>query len=269
MNSLEEIRFISIESLIVNPYQPRREFNQEDLTELAQSIQTVGLLHPPLVRPLEDGSLYELISGERRYRAAQLAGLTTIPVLVQLSPNLSASWKAQAALIENIQRVDLNPLEIAEALKILLDEFEWNQEQLSQKIGKKRSTLANYLRLLSLPAAIKTSLQSGILSMGHAKAILALDSQKQIILHEMILKDQMNVRQTEKAAAKMSEKNPTKPKMRLGKDVHISHLETQLQQKFGTKVSLQNKEEQGKIVIDYYSFDDLDRLLELWNVTLD
>lgn len=142
----DEIREVEVEKISVNPFQPRRYFSNAELEELAQSIQAVGLIHPPVVRPLPDDG-YELISGERRFRAAQLAGLMKIPVLVRKSSN---SVSAQAALIENIQRVDLNPIEVAKALRSLMDQFCFNQDELAQRIGKKRSTVANYLRLLSL-----------------------------------------------------------------------------------------------------------------------
>lgn len=175
----DEFKQISIEHIRVNPYQPRREFKEEELRELAQSIRSVGLIHPPLVRPVPHSSFYELISGERRFKAAQLAGFTTIPVYIR---HISDPISAQAALIENMQRSDLNPLEIAFALKALMMEFELTQEELANKIGKKRSTIANFLRLLTLPEKIRESLSKESISMGHAKAILGLNDEKKTTL---------------------------------------------------------------------------------------
>ena len=162
---------VDIHAIRVNPHQPRRHFAPEDLQELAESIIAVGFIHPPLVRPVEPG-FFELVSGERRFQAAQLAGLTKIPVHIRDSDTLMS---AQMALIENIQRVDLNPMEIAKALRSLIEEFGFNQEDLAARIGKKRSTVANYLRLLSLPKNIQDAVSQELITMGHAKAILSLD----------------------------------------------------------------------------------------------
>lgn len=261
----DELKHLSLDQIRVNPYQPRREFADEELEELARSIRTVGLLHPPLVRALPEAGLYELVSGERRYRAAQIASLHVIPVYVR---STSYEVSAQAALIENIQRVDLNPIEIARALKRLSVEFGLTQERLAEQIGKKRSTLANYLRLLSLPPAIQESLYKGFITMGHAKAILALDQEeKQILLHEMILRDELNVRETERAAHRIS----NKPEKRKGEektpDFFLTDLENRVREKLGTQVSIQGEGSKGKITIDYYSLDDLDRLLHLFGIT--
>ena len=186
----EEILEVPIEKVVVNPYQPRRHFSQNELEELSQSIKTVGLIHPPLVRPLENG-MFELVSGERRFRATQLAGLKTIAVVVRDSSN---ELSAQAALIENVQRVDLNPIEVAKALRSLVDQFGFQQDELATRIGKKRSTVANYLRLLTLPKSIQDAVSSDIITMGHAKAILALEGfERQTLLYEMIVRDSLSV----------------------------------------------------------------------------
>lgn len=263
----DELKHVLLSQICVNPYQPRREFKIEDLEELAQSIRTVGLLHPPLVRPLPNSDLYELISGERRFRAAQLAALSTIPVYIRKT---SYSISAQAALIENIQRVDLNPLEIARALKRLMVEFGLTQDQLAQQIGKKRSTIANYLRLLTLPSSIQHSLIQGAITMGHAKAILALDQEdKQILLHELILRDDLNVREAEQAATRIGEKAKKQQLSYVPRDFYVEQLADKIREKLGTKVSIQSKGKRGRISIDYYSFDDLDRLLVLLGVSSD
>lgn len=259
-NNEETLEQIELSKIRVSPYQPRKEFNQEELEELAASITSVGFIHPPLVRPLPEGTGYEIISGERRFRAAQLAGLKKIPVYVRQTNN---SIAAQAALIENIQRTDLNPLEIARSLKRLMIDQEMNQGMLSQTLGKKRSTIANYIRLLNLPTEIQNALEQNLISMGHAKAILAVENEeKQLILCEMVLKNQFNVRETEKAAASLNSKTKqsTVPKK---SDVHIEALSKRLQEHLGTKVSIRSDGEGGVISIDYYTLDDLDHFLEI------
>lgn len=261
----DELKHIPLTHIQVNPYQPRKEFKMEELEELAQSIRTVGLLHPPLVRPLSNSSQYELISGERRFRAAQLAALTTIPVYIRKT-NYSVS--AQAALIENIQRVDLNPLEIAKALKKLMVEFGLTQDQLAHQIGKKRSTIANYLRLLILPPVIQESLAQDFITMGHAKAILSLDQEdKQVLLYELILRDDLNVREAEQAAQRIGEKAKKQQLSYVPRDFYLEQLADKIREKLGTQVSIQAKGKKGRISIDYYSLDDLDRLLGLLGVT--
>lgn len=263
----DELKHVSLTHIRVNPYQPRREFKLEDLEELAQSIRTVGLLHPPLVRPLPNSHLYELISGERRLRAAQLASLTTIPVYIRKT---SYSISAQAALIENIQRVDLNPLEIAKALKRLMVEFGHTQDQLAQQIGKKRSTIANYLRLLTLPQVVQDSVLKNCITMGHAKAILALEQEeKQVLLHELILRDDLNVREAEQAAQRIGEKAKKQQLSYVPRDFYLEQLADKIREKLGTQVSIQAKGKKGRITIDYYSLDDLDRLLSLLGVAHD
>lgn len=255
MSEIDEVREIDIDKIFLNPYQPRSAFDEEELMGLALSIKTIGMIHPPVVRPLPEGK-YELISGERRYRAVQLAGLSTMPVIVR---STSSCLSAQAALVENVQRVDLNPMEIASGLSRLMGEFGFTQDQLSQRIGKKRSTIANYLRLLTLPVLIQESLRSEQITMGHAKALLSLEmAGQQSLLLEMILRDQLNVRKAEEMAQKMQVKKETKPKER---DLHLDHLAEQLQRKLGTKVVIQGKEDKGRLSIDYYSLDDLERIL--------
>ena len=262
----DELKHVSIENIRVNPYQPRREFNKEELEELAQSIRAVGILHPPLVRPLSDSDNYELISGERRYRASQLASLKTIPVYIR---HAKYSTSALAALIENIQRVDLNPLEIAIALKKLMVEFGLTQEQLSQQIGKKRSTTANYLRLLSLPQVVQDSILKNCITMGHAKAILSLDEkEKQILLHEMILRDDFNVRQAEEAAQRIGEKAKKNKLAYVPRDFYLEQIAGKIREKLGTQVIIQGKGKKGRISIDYYNLDDLDRLLAFFGISL-
>lgn len=254
----EEVKEVDLDKISFNPFQPRRHFEREELQELASSIQAIGLIHPPVVRPLPGGAQYELISGERRLRAVLIAGLSKIPVIIRAS---SACLSAQAALIENVQRVDLNAIEIARAMRKLIIEFGFSQELLANRVGKDRSTVANYLRLLSLPEGIQHSVERNLLTMGHAKAILYLSDEKlQNALHDKVLKEGLSVRKTEEIAKRLNEP-PSKEEVK--KDIHTCQIEEKIQEKLGTKVSVQGKGKKGKIVIDYYSLDDLDRILEI------
>jgi ParB family transcriptional regulator, chromosome partitioning protein len=258
----EKFEELDISQISINPYQPRREFNQIEIKELATSISSVGLIQPIIVRKI--GKRYELIAGERRLRAAQLAGLTKVSAVIRTKSDAAS---AEMALIENVQRVDLNPLEVAQALKHLSIECNLNQEELAIKIGKKRSTIANYLRLLSLPKSIQQSISKGEISMGHAKAILSIeDHHLQHLLHLKILHHDLTVRQAEEEARRSPKENEKTDK---SKTIcpHTLALEGQLQQRLGTKVSIENRENnQGVITINYYNLDDLDRILAILGV---
>lgn len=261
----DEIKDVDINCIVVNPFQPRRYFAQEELMELAQSIQTVGLIHPPVVRPRPDGLTYELVSGERRFRAMQLAGMKIITVLVRDS---SHEISAQAALIENIQRVDLNPIEIAKALRSLIEQFGLQQEELAVRVGKKRSTISNYLRLLTLPKSIQDGVSSGIISMGHAKAILSLEGfEKQNLLFELILRDELTVREAEEAALRIAEKVKKQMLVHANRDFFLEQIAERIQRRLGTKVTIQGRGKKGKITINYYNLDDLDRLLAIFGAS--
>ncbi|MBA3956940.1 MAG: ParB/RepB/Spo0J family partition protein [Parachlamydiaceae bacterium] len=260
----EELRQVAIDRIQVNPYQPRRVFSDHELQELADSIKVVGLIHPPVVRPgIKEGD-YELVSGERRLRAAKKAGFSHIPVVVRVQDHQTS---AQAALIENIQRVDLNAIEIAKALKALMEQLHLNQEALALRMGKKRSTVANYLRLLTLPVSIQKSVSEGTLSMGHAKALLSLEDLEQLdLLHHRIVDEELSVRATEEIVQRLLHP-PVVPKRRKPlQDLHVEQIVNQMQQKLGTKVAISGKGSTGKIVIDYYNFDDLDRLLQFFSI---
>lgn len=255
------IKEVPLGLVMVNPYQPRRYFAQEELEELALSIKAVGLIHPPVVRLREDGKTYELVSGERRLRATQLAGMEKITVLVR---NSSHAISAQAALIENIQRVDLNPIEIAKALRSLIEQFGFLQEELAARVGKKRSTVSNYLRLLGLPKRIQDSVSSGEMTMGHAKAILSLEGfEKQNLLFELILRDGLTVREAEEASLRIAEKAKKQTLVYAERNFYLEQIAQRIQDKLGTKVTVQGKGKRGRITIDYYSLDDLDRLLDM------
>lgn len=259
----ESVIEVDVHAIRVNPHQPRRHFAKEDLQELADSICSVGFIHPPLVRPLQ-GGFYELVSGERRFQAAQLAGLSKIPVHVKES---DVQMSAQMALIENIQRVDLNAIEIAKALRSLIEEFGYHQEDLARRIGKKRSTVANYLRLLTLPKAIQDAVTNNTISMGHAKAILSLDVfSKQHLLFDLIITDDLSVREAEEAALRIAEKAKKQKLVYANRDFFLEQLAEKVQQALGTKVTIMGKGKRGRISINYYSLDDLDRVLALLGV---
>lgn len=252
----EEVIYLDINRIFPGEQQPRRTFRDEPLKELAASIKEKGVLQPVIVSRVGDGT-FRLVTGERRWRATALAGLKKIPALIK---NVASRDSLEIALIENIQREDLNPIETAEAFSRLITDFNLTQEDLSDKVGKDRATIANYLRLLKLPEEIKTLIYNGSLSTGHAKAILAVDGKvNQIEVARKIIKRGLSVRETEVLSGKISRP----PKVNPNKDPQISSLEEKLIKSLGTKVRILNKGKKGKIEIEYYSLDELDRLLEI------
>jgi ParB family transcriptional regulator, chromosome partitioning protein len=265
----ETICEIDWDSIRVSPFQPRRTFSEEELEELAASIRAVGLIHPPVVRKIASGEkilYYELIAGERRWRAAQKAGFKRLNVIVR---NSSDEHAAKSTLIENVQRVNLDPIEMAAAFKRLIDVFRMTQEEVAEKVGKKRSTIANYLRLLTLSDKIKQAVSSGEISMGHAKAILSLNSPElRTKLTEVILGKQLNVRDAEKESRKLVRKKKQAP-AGSGQDRSLEEFEEKLQQQFGTKVQIEQTKKGGKITLHYYGSDDLERLLCCFGVLED
>ncbi|MGI6036622.1 MAG: ParB/RepB/Spo0J family partition protein [Limnochordia bacterium] len=255
----EEVREVDIGAIKPNPYQPRRTYDEEALEELAESIGRQGVLQPVLVRKEGDG--YTLIVGERRWRAAQRAGLKKMPVIVR---QVSDSQMMIQALVENIQREDLNPLEEAEAYRRLMEAGSLTQEQVAEMVGKKRPTVANALRLLSLTAPVQKLLLEGKLSAGHAKVLLALQGEEQMALAQQVVEGGLSVRDTEKLVASRGKKVPrgTKgaPKVR---DPQLIDVEDQLQRALGTKVRIKPRgRAAGRIEIEYYSIDDIDRIIE-------
>ena len=249
------IHEIEVDKIVPNEYQPRKTFQNESLKELASSIKEHGVIQPVIVHRI--GTNYGLVAGERRWRAARLAGLKTIPALVKEATKREL---IEQALIENIQREDLNPLEAAEAYKRLQDEFKLTQEDLARRVGKERSTITNFLRILGLPKELKPGLANGELSMGHAKALLSLERVRdQIQAAAVIVKKGLSVREAEALANRL--KNPAK-----GKKTRQSHelkaLEEKLKKALGTKVIIAAKTKGGRIVIEYYTAEDLDRILE-------
>lgn len=256
----QRLEVVSIDSIKPNPNQPRTDsFDIEELTALAQTIKSVGLIHPPLVLKKEIGG-YELIAGERRFRAAKLAGLKEIPVLVQ---ETDAEKSPLAALIENIQRVNLNPIELASALQKLIDEKQMTHDQLSETIGVKRATLSNQLRVLNLPKIIQNALVENHITFGHAKVILSLPEEKQqLSLFQIIIRSKLNVRETEKKAETIKNKNKkTSFSKKLSRNIFLEQISESLQKKMGTRVEFVGNEKNGVIQLHYYSLSDLNRLL--------
>ncbi len=253
----EEVLYIDIDRILPGKFQPRKVFHEESLKELSASIKEKGVLQPIIVSRAGDGT-FTLIAGERRWRAATLAGLKKIPALIK---NVASEDSLEIALIENIQREDLNPIETAEAFSRLLKDFSLTQDGLSDKVGKDRATVANYLRLLKLPDEIKSLLYNGSLTMGHARALLSIEGRtNQVEAARKILKHGLSVREAESLAKKPS-KHATPAKKA---DPQIASLEEKLIKQLGTKVRLHHKGKKGgRIEIEYYSLDELDRLLEI------
>jgi ParB family chromosome partitioning protein len=246
---------VELDKIIPNEYQPRKVFDEAKLQELAASIKEQGVIQPIIVH--RAGSGFQLIAGERRWRASRLAGLKTIPALVKEATKREI---LEMALIENIQREDLNPLEAAEAYKRLQDEFKLTQDDLAKRVGKERSTVTNFLRLLGLPKEVKQELISGALSMGHAKALLSLERvREQIQAAALIVKKGLSVREAE-ALAHALKSPPKEKKARLSHE--LKSVEERLRKALGTKVSIVSKAKGGRIVIEYYSAEELDRILE-------
>lgn len=246
---------IELDKIIPNEYQPRKFFDDGRLKELAASIREQGVIQPIIVHRV--GTNYGLIAGERRWRAARLAGLRTVPALVREATKREL---IEQALIENIQREDLNPLEAAEAFKRLQDEFKLTQEDLAKRVGKERSTITNFLRILSLPKEVKQGLSSGQLGLGHAKAILSLERVRdQLQVAALITKKGLSVREAEALASRLKDP-PKDKKARLSHE--LKAVEEKLQKALGTKVSISSKPKGGRILIEYYSNEELDRILE-------
>jgi ParB family chromosome partitioning protein len=256
----EQILKVPIEEIHPNPFQSRTIFDREKIEELVASIKERGIIQPLLVR--KRGESYELIAGERRWRAAQQAGIPEVPVIVR---EISDAEILEISLIENIQREDLNPLEEAGAYKKLIEKFNHTQEELAARLGKNRSTIANSLRLLRLPEVIKHSLQKDLISMGHARSILSLESHgKQVEIHNLILKKGLSVRQTENTIKRIKQTggkvSPRKTHRR--ETIFYGEVENELTRWLATRVRVMKKGKGGKIVIEFYSLEELERILE-------
>lgn len=255
----DDIASIDLDRIIPGEQQPRKVFRDEALKDLAASIKEKGVLQPVIVSRTGDGA-FRLIAGERRWRAAALAGLKKIPAIIK---DVASADSLEIALIENIQREDLNPVETAEAFQRLVRDFDLTQEELSAKVGKDRATIANYLRLMKLPDEIKALINNGSLSMGHARAILSIEGRSaQVEASKKILQKGLSVRQAEVLAKNWSK--VTRKRVRQGtKDPQVASLEEKLMHSLGTKVRIDHRGKRGKIEIEYYSLEELDRLLDL------
>lgn len=254
----EAAQEIAIRRIRANADQPRQVFDPERLAELAASIREHGVVQPILVRPLGDG--FEIVAGERRWRAAQLAGLRTVPAVVR---ELTGSQVMEIALIENLQREDLNPLEEAQGVQRLLNEFGLTHEQAAQAIGRSRSATSNLLRLLNLAQPVQTMLLAGDIDMGHARALLAVDAATQIQLANVVIARRLSVRDTEKLVAMSLEEGKAPARAKAERSRDVIRLEEALSDVLGTRVSFKiGAKERGQIVIDFHGWEHLSSLLE-------
>jgi len=254
-----QVTIVPTEKVRPNSLQPRRHYDEHKLAELKDSIKEKGILQPVLVR--ENGGEYEVVAGERRLRAAMALGLTEIPVIIK---DLSNAEALVIALIENIQREELNPIEEAVAFKRLIEEFHLKQDEVAQSVGKDRSTVSNTMRLLKLPDEIQQAVVSGSISMGHARSLLSIDNpQKQQALFQEIISKGFSVREVENIASGQSSSAGRRGKKAAGRNHEMVFLEDDLQRHLGTKVRILPKKKRGKIVIEYYSPDDLERILKV------
>ena len=254
----EAVKFIKLSQIVVNPYQPRKVFDEESIQELSASIKEHGILQPIIVR--KKGKKFELVVGERRFRATQLAMLEEIPAIVK---SFSDQQMMELSILENLQREDLTPIEEAEAYQTLIDKLSFTQEELAKRLGKSRPHIANHIRLLGLPETIRQLMNEGKLSMGHGRALLGLNKKKLIgEVAEKILKQDLNVRQVEalvQAYNNVVSRETTKP----NRNVFVEAKESQLREYFGTNVQIKKSKNKGKIEIEFYSEDDLERILEI------
>lgn len=263
----DSIQEINIKELRPNPYQPRKTFRLEAIEELKQSILQHGILQPLIVRKSIKG--YEIVVGERRYRAAKEANLKTVPVVVR---DLTEQQMMEFALLENLQREDLTPIEEATAYQTLIQKLKLTQEEVANRVGKSRPHIANHLRLLSLPTDIQQLITDGVLSMGHGRALVGLknkDKMKAIV--DKVIREQLNVRQLEKLVQETNQNvsRETSKRKKVEKSVFVKQSESLLKEKLGTNVTIKQNRKKGKIEIEFFSTEDLERILELLNVQLD
>ncbi|QNQ81257.1 ParB/RepB/Spo0J family partition protein [Lactobacillus sp. PV034] len=263
----EEVSELSLEEIRPNPYQPRKTFEEKSLKELAESIKENGVFQPIIVRKSING--YEIIAGERRFRASKLAKKATIPAIIR---DFDEAQMMEVAVLENLQREDLTPLEEAQAYETLQKNLGLTQEEVSKRLGKSRPYIANYLRLLTLPQKTKRLLQHGELSMGQARTLLGLKNKDEIdTLAKKVVKEGITVRQLESLVNRINEKSIAHPKQkRIKKSAFIKASEDELKGKFGTSVNItENKKGKGHLAIDFSSAEELNRILDLLGVDLD
>ncbi|MGM9928775.1 MAG: ParB/RepB/Spo0J family partition protein [Bacillus sp. (in: firmicutes)] len=251
---------VNIQELRPNPYQPRKIFSEQGIEELKDSILQHGIIQPIIVKRSIKG--YQIVVGERRYRAAKLAGLTKVPVVVK---DFSNQEMMELAVLENLQREDLTPIEEAFAYQTLLDKLELTQEELAKRLGKSRPHITNHIRLLSLPGMIQDLMNEGKMSMGHGRALLGIKNKELLpALAAKVIKDDLNVRQLEKYIHELNESVSRETvKQPVKKDVFIQEQENVLRERLGTTVTIKQSKKKGKIEIEFFSTDDLNRILEL------
>lgn len=252
---------IELSAIEVNPYQPRTYFDEEALRELASSIRELGVIQPITVRKL-DGNLFQLVSGERRFRASKLIGNKTIPAYIRLANDQEM---LEMALVENIQRKNLDPIEVALSYQRLIDEIQLTQEELSTRVGKKRSTVTNYLRLLKLDPIIQTGMRDGFISMGHGRALINVESQSdQLNIYEKILREKLSVRQTEELVKQLKEGTVTKTAKKKVLPKYVKDSLKDISEYFGHKIDVTvNNRGKGKITIPFHSEEDFNRIKNL------
>ncbi|MBK3496812.1 ParB/RepB/Spo0J family partition protein [Viridibacillus sp. YIM B01967] len=259
LSSNENIEHLALKDLHVNPYQPRKVFDEAAIEELAISIKEHGVLQPIIAR--KRGNYYEIVVGERRFRASGIAGLTEIPAVVR---EMNDQQMMELAILENLQREDLTPIEEAEAYYNLMENLSLTQEQLAARLGKSRPHIANHVRLLSLPEEVRNLLTEGKITMGHGRALLGLKKKKLIPqITEKVMTQHLNVRQLEALVQSLNDNVPRETKKKVKKDIFIAEKESQLRDYFGTNVSIRKSKNKGKIEIEFFSADDLERILEL------
>jgi ParB family chromosome partitioning protein len=252
---------LDIEAIEINPFQPRTNFNEETLRELASSIKELGVIQPITVRKLEFNK-FQLVSGERRFRASKLIGLKTIPAYIRIANDQES---LEMALVENIQRQDLDPIEIALSYQRLIDEINLTQEQMSERVGKKRSTIANYLRLLKLDPIIQTGMRDGFISMGHGRAIINIEDQNiQLNIYEKIITDKLSVRATEELVKNFHNTKTVKSSEKVELPKYIKKGVKEFSEYFGHKISVKvSKNGKGQITIPFHSEEDFNRIKKL------
>jgi ParB family chromosome partitioning protein len=249
----EAVKFIEVDRIIPNKYQPRKSFNTDQMNSLIESVKEDGVLQPVVVKA--SGNNYEIIFGERRWRAAKEAGLKTIPVIVK---DVDNKGQLKLALVENLQREELNPIDRANGYRMLIEDFNLSQEEVAKIVGKNRSSVANTLRLLRLPQLIQDEIKKGTISEGHGRVLLSLPPEERKKLYKRLKEKAFSVREIERIAQRRRKITE--------KDVHLQYIEEQLQRVLGTKVLLKTGRRRSTIIIEYYSNDDLNRILEVLGV---
>lgn len=259
----EQVEKIPLQKLAANPFQPRKKFDDEAIQELAQSIREHGIIQPIVVR--KKGKKYEIVVGERRYRAAKLAGLEEIPAIVK---EMTEEQMMELAILENLQREDLTPIEEAEAYQNLIEKLNFTQDDLAKRLGKSRPHITNMIRLLQLPEEVRQMVNDGVLSMGHGRALLGLKNKRRIPeVAKKAVSQSLNVRQLEALIKQLNENVSRETKKKTEKkDIFVQATESQLREFFGTNVQIKKTKNKGKIEIEFYSEDDLERILEILNV---